>query len=480
MNEVQTQFSRVYAEDLWAGGSGTGSVPENNLDYVLFLQRFMRLNEIRSVVDFGCGDWQFSRLIDWTNIDYTGIDVVSTVIDRNTELFSSKNIRFMHSVDINDTPGADLLICKDVFQHLPNSIIMDCVNTLKNRYKFMLITNDDYPLDNLNGDIGPGQWRALRLDQPPFSLNCISLLSWTVISKTPTVRKRTLLLRGESGEASGAIRPTLVAQKFIEIPRRIFQTWKVRSPLPSDFECWSDTIKRYNPDYDHVIWDDKDNRDFILQNYAWFTEKYDSYEKEIMRVDAVRYFELFHHGGFYMDLDVECMKGLDEYLVVGDVVLGQMGSDPSFAHSIPNAIMASKPRQEFWLYVMSRLLDGPSSGYAEYATGPAFLKSCVDGWNQSATGRQSRVESVRRLLSPDLAMTDETRKITILPPNDWYPLDWNDPIHQLFRLKLLDAGRLSEDEKQRFFGRSTLVTYWSHSWESQPISYLPTHLVDEI
>ena len=184
----------------------------------------------------------------------------------------------------------------------------------------------------------------------------------------------------------------------------------LRSLRPS--QLWSSTIKEHNKDYEYVIWDDADNRRFIAEHYPWFLEKYDSYSREIFRVDAVRYFELFHFGGFYLDLDVECLRPLDRYLTGNDVLLGRMGTDPAFPHSIPNAIMASKPRQEFWLYVISRLVGGPTSGDVEEVTGPRFLKSCVDSWNEEASDRRGMVEGVQKQLAPELAITDATRRIT--------------------------------------------------------------------
>jgi mannosyltransferase OCH1-like enzyme len=254
-------------------------------------------------------------------------------------------------------------------------------------------------------------------------------------------------------------------ERFTEIPRRIFQTWKVRSPLPAAFELWSGTIKEHNKNYEYVIWDDADNRQFVATNYPWFIKKYDSYEREIFRVDAVRYFELFHFGGFYLDLDVECLQPLDRYLPDHDVLLGRMGHDTDFPNSIPNAAMASKPRQEFWLYVMSHLLTGPTSGDVEMVTGPKFLKVCVDSWNEPAGDRRARIEAVRKQLAPELVVTDRTRRITILPPEEWYPLNWNDPTHQLLRSRWLNRADITRANKAALEGQSTLITYWAHSWD---------------
>ena len=93
------------------------------------------------------------------------------------------------------------------------------------------------------------------------------------------------------------------------IPKRVFQTWKNKSiddnPL---MKQWHTTWKKHNPSYEHVLWDDDDNRDFININFPSFLTIYDSYNINIKRVDSVRYFYLLKYGGIYADLDFECLK----------------------------------------------------------------------------------------------------------------------------------------------------------------------------
>src|SRR5690606_7924245 len=105
----------------------------------------------------------------------------------------------------------------------------------------------------------------------------------------------------------------------------------------------------------------------------WFLQKYDSFPAEIFRADAVRYFFLYQFGGVYADMDTECLRSLDDILKNGDVILGSMGSDLTFPHSIPNAVMASKPRQEFWLLVIS-IMSELNFTQPEPVTGPVMLK----------------------------------------------------------------------------------------------------------
>jgi hypothetical protein len=75
MSTLQDRFEYIYAANIWGHGSGGGSSPINTRGYRRFLQNFLRKNNIKSVVDLGCGDWQFSHLIDWKGIRYSGFDV---------------------------------------------------------------------------------------------------------------------------------------------------------------------------------------------------------------------------------------------------------------------------------------------------------------------------------------------------------------------------------------------------------------------
>jgi SAM-dependent methyltransferase len=86
------EFSKIYERNDWGYGSGVGSLPLNNIDYIKFVQSFITLNRLTSVVDFGCGDWQFSRFIDWSGAQYVGIDVVESVVQNNRRMFGRPNI----------------------------------------------------------------------------------------------------------------------------------------------------------------------------------------------------------------------------------------------------------------------------------------------------------------------------------------------------------------------------------------------------
>jgi SAM-dependent methyltransferase len=165
---LQEAFGRIYVESQWGKGSGPGSSPSNTIEYRAFVSRFIEANAIRSVTDLGCGDWQFSYLVDWSGLDYLGIDAVPAVVERNQKRFGQPNIQFKVSNSPKDLPGGDLLLSKEVLQHLPNALITAYLEEIRSKYRFALLTNATRPTAQVNVDIAVGDFRPIRLQDPPF------------------------------------------------------------------------------------------------------------------------------------------------------------------------------------------------------------------------------------------------------------------------------------------------------------------------
>ena len=257
------------------------------------------------------------------------------------------------------------------------------------------------------------------------------------------------------------------------IPRIIFQTWKTRHDLPSNYSHWSSTFSALNPGYEHLIWDDADNRDFIARKFPWFLACYDAYLREIYRADIIRYFFLYEYGGVYVDMDTECLRPLDELKYSGEVVLGRMGTNTSFPHSIPNAIMASAPRQIFWLLVISMAIERLRLHLAkgdlhlqgpEWMTGPILLKAAHDYYvSHDSMDTYNRVSEVLGNVGAESGARPGS--VELLAPERWYPVDWNNRVHQLFRSAVVKKKRIPEPSESRWlFPQSDMVTYWTHSW----------------
>ena len=168
-------FNRIYAEGVWgrnvagSGTSGSGSTLEITREYRAYLQEFIKQHHINSVVDAGCGDWTFSSTIDWADASYLGVDIASDVIEAVRRKHETGRIAFRVGDITEELPAADLLISKDVLQHLPNALVEKFIrnNLRKGKYRWALLTNDR---GNGNGDTVPGGYRAIDLAAPPFDL----------------------------------------------------------------------------------------------------------------------------------------------------------------------------------------------------------------------------------------------------------------------------------------------------------------------
>ena len=171
---VQT-FNKIYGEGEWAkdasgkGTSGTGSTLEVTSEYRAYIEQFIKTHDVKSVVDAGCGDWEFSSAVDWNHARYLGVDISTEVIKRVSRKYKKPGVSFMVGDVTDSLPAADLLLCKDVLQHLPNRLIIKFIknNLKKGKYRWVIITNDRGG-DNL--DIKPGGYRLIDLSIPPFEV----------------------------------------------------------------------------------------------------------------------------------------------------------------------------------------------------------------------------------------------------------------------------------------------------------------------
>ena len=132
--------------------SGSGSHNEKIIvPYMNTLIALLTNNNIRNIVDLGCGDFWIMRHVLGTlsktgyNFFYTGIDVVEDLINYNAARFQHPNIKFicMDAAEEESLPDGELLIIRQVLQHLSNADIKKILSKTTN-FKFVLITESIY------------------------------------------------------------------------------------------------------------------------------------------------------------------------------------------------------------------------------------------------------------------------------------------------------------------------------------------------
>jgi len=168
-------FRKKYDDEAsdWGGTSGPGSDPFYTIEYRALVSRLIRLNKIGSVVDIGCGDWQFSRFIDFGSASYLGLDVVESVVASNKKQYTTPSVDFrIMPGELSSIPGGDMLLMKDVLQHLPDQEIFDIRDQVLGKFKYYLITNSYRKIGTAqNVDIRPGAFRCLDLMAPPYNFH---------------------------------------------------------------------------------------------------------------------------------------------------------------------------------------------------------------------------------------------------------------------------------------------------------------------
>jgi SAM-dependent methyltransferase len=179
---METVFTNIYENCIWGnnendnynGSSGSGSSEIGNKDtYVPIIKKFIIDNNIKSVVDLGCGDFRFSPLIyDDLDILFTGYDTYKKIIDYNSQRFLLPKYSFLHLDFCNNKElikNGDMCILKDVIQHWSLSDIYIFLDYLveNKKFKFIIICNCCYQYQD-NTDIQTGEWRGLSCDFLPL------------------------------------------------------------------------------------------------------------------------------------------------------------------------------------------------------------------------------------------------------------------------------------------------------------------------
>jgi hypothetical protein len=200
-------FGKIYKSQIWGDGSeenplsGSGSNPANAKPFVNFVKELIPREKVKSVLEVGHGDWAMWKDYRFPNLMYMGIDVAAGLSEQIQEIYADDFHAFQY-LDFCETelPPADLLVTKDVLQHLPNDEIIRLLGSLA-PYKSVVICNDIYVSGTLlfetreflqlrhrfrkflkgespffsvtrfnNSNIAGGQFRGIDLEKKPFKV----------------------------------------------------------------------------------------------------------------------------------------------------------------------------------------------------------------------------------------------------------------------------------------------------------------------
>lgn len=181
-------MTQIYEQHLWGTNhkpfySGEGSHnPTLVKPYLQVVQAFLKSFKAPiSVCDLGCGDFNIGKELVKYSQKYIGVDIVESLIDYNTKHFKASNLAFL-CLDIakDDLPKADVVIVRQVLQHLSNIEIIAILEKLT-QYKYILLT-EHLPNGTFapNKDIISGQGirikkqSGLNILKPPFNFQIMA------------------------------------------------------------------------------------------------------------------------------------------------------------------------------------------------------------------------------------------------------------------------------------------------------------------
>ena len=167
-------FTDYFKNNTWQGKesvSGPGSDYEQTKYLIPEIQILLKELEIKSMLDAPCGDFNWMKRVDLSNIKYFGADIVEELINKNNRKYKTKNISFTNIDIVKDKlPEVDLVLVRDCFVHLPNSDVIKALNNIKlSKSKYLLTTNFFWKSMPANKDIKIGEWRRIDLTSEPFS-----------------------------------------------------------------------------------------------------------------------------------------------------------------------------------------------------------------------------------------------------------------------------------------------------------------------
>lgn len=137
-----------------------------------------------------------------------------------------------------------------------------------------------------------------------------------------------------------AAKPSLLAQANPNIPKVLHFVW-LEEPNgvknPDDVQLYKDCMQSWrdmNPNYMVKIWRKPDIESLVRDHYPWFWKTFASFDRNIKRLDTVRYAIMHHEGGVYADMDIVASTPMDSLLVDVDILMVEGGI--GFMASIPD------------------------------------------------------------------------------------------------------------------------------------------------
>jgi hypothetical protein len=170
---VRAAFTRHFENRGWIDPesvSGRGSSLRSTESIRQDLPALFAELGIRTVVDAGCGDFNWFRDLQIDLDSYLGLEVVEQLAVLDEQRYGREGRRFRCSDIIRDSiPRADLILCRDCLVHLKNAQVLAALRNFRRSGSTYLLATTFTGM-HPNQDVPLGGWRPLNLERAPFDL----------------------------------------------------------------------------------------------------------------------------------------------------------------------------------------------------------------------------------------------------------------------------------------------------------------------
>lgn len=161
--------------------------------------------------------------------------------------------------------------------------------------------------------------------------------------------------------------------------KNLYETRPDVTTIPSMGSHAPDLCHNANPGFEIKIWNATAGRELLGEHYDWFLPTYDNYPHPIQQVDAIKYFVLYHYGGFYLDLDIACRRSLRP------IQRFPAWIPRASPQGLNNDALAARARHPAWKKMTEMLTPRDKSLIFPYltifwSTGPQFTTDVFKQW----------------------------------------------------------------------------------------------------
>ncbi len=166
-------FTKIYDNNVWAWNQWPKSGEGSHLNYTSqirhYLDFFCKEKEIKTIVDLGCGDLTWMPTTEaFSKCSYTGVDIVSSLIDSHTEKYPQHTFLCADVLEDN-LPEGDLAIIRDIIFHMKHDEVAAFLKRVADKYKYFFITSCCNSVNSTEMTHSPGHYHPINLFIEPFS-----------------------------------------------------------------------------------------------------------------------------------------------------------------------------------------------------------------------------------------------------------------------------------------------------------------------